>query len=48
MKFAPYMEFLRGIGKILNREIAPSLLAVELYQIDATCEEAATEYGDQL
>jgi len=48
MKFEPYMKFLRGIGEILNREIKPSLLAVELYRIDATCEEAATEYGDQL
>lgn len=36
MRFRPYIEFLRGIGEILNREIKPSPLAVELYRLDAT------------
>lgn len=48
MKFAPYLEFLRGISKILDREIKPSPLAVELYRLDASPEDAAKDYGSEL
>lgn len=48
MRFSPYIQFLRGISQILNREIKPSPLAVELYRLDATPEDAANDYGDKL
>ncbi|AEX26646.1 hypothetical protein BL02_167 [Klebsiella phage BL02] len=48
MRFRPYIEFLRGISEILNREIKPSPLAVELYRLNATPEDAAKDYGNEL
>ena len=37
-----------GIIAILNREIKPSPLAVELYRLNATPEDAAKDYGNEL
>ncbi|QFR55757.1 hypothetical protein JC221_111 [Yersinia phage JC221] len=48
MRFTPYIEFLRGISLILNREVKPSPLAVELFRLEATPEDAAKDYGDSL
>lgn len=48
MKFMPYMNWLSDIGTLLGRQVKPSPLAVELFWLEATPEDAALEYGDQL
>lgn len=47
-KFEPYMKWLRNVSAHLGRDIKPSALArelYELYELDADPEDAATDYG---
>lgn len=48
MKFAPYITWLKGVSELLCREVRPSALAVELFLLDASCQDAVTDYGDLL
>ncbi|WPJ48302.1 hypothetical protein RCIP0008_00235 [Klebsiella phage RCIP0008] len=44
-KFEPYMKWLRNVSAHLGRDIKPSALTRELYELDADPEDAATDYG---
>lgn len=48
MRFKHYMNWLSDISLLLDRQVKPSPLAVELYNLEASPEDAALEYGDQL
>lgn len=45
MKFASYIRWLKNVSAHLGRDIKPSKLAVELFELDATPEDAAQDYG---
>lgn len=44
-KFTPYIQWLRNVSAHLGRDIKPSSLARELYELDADPEETANDYG---
>lgn len=48
MRFQKYMNWLSDVSILLGRPVKPSPLAVELFNIEATPEDAVLDYGDQL
>ncbi|QDH49221.1 hypothetical protein PHYNN_232 [Pantoea phage Phynn] len=48
VRFKHYMNWLSDIGLLLEREVKPSPLAVELYNLEASPEDVAIEYGEEI
>lgn len=48
VRFQKYMNWLSDVSILLERPVKPSPLAVELFSIEATPEDAVLDYGDQL
>lgn len=44
-KFDPYIKWLRNVSAHLGRDIKPSALARELFELEASPEDTANDYG---
>lgn len=44
-KFDPYIQWLRAVSAHLGRDIKPSSLSRELYELEADPKDVATDFG---
>lgn len=44
-KFDPYIKWLRNVSAYLGRDIKPSSLARELYELEADPKDVAEDFG---